>query len=209
MLTNSNLVCWGRNTDGQLGGGMAPSQPKVAVKVENGTNLTAQSIAGAIGVGQLGSALLGGYHTCAVGTDSELYCWGNNNEFQTSAYGRSFGDPSFAHLAGRRRGGYLMVAAGAYHTCSLRMDGIYCQGHNGDGELGNGTFLSPGTNHQPLVGTAGAYHLAVGGFHSCAVLNSTAAGRVACWGNNGDGQVTGIAGNNVSSPSSIFTPFEP
>jgi alpha-tubulin suppressor-like RCC1 family protein len=209
ILTNANLTCWGRNTDGQLGAGMQLSQPKNAVKKDDGTVLTATSVVGAIGAGQLGGALLGGYHTCAIGRDAELYCWGNNNERQTDVFGFGIADLSFAHLAGRKRGGFLMVAAGAYHTCALRMDGIYCQGHNVDGELGNGTFSSPDMNDLPLIGTAGAYHLAVGGFHSCAVLSSTSAGTVACWGNNGDGQVTGFPGSNISSPTNVVQPIAP
>ena len=207
MLPNSSVKCRGRNADGQLGLG-APASGNM-VKKSDGTELIVKSIAGAIGVGQFGAALLGGYHTCAIGIDTDLYCWGNNNEKQTSSGASDSAPIPFAtaqqNLA---HGAYLMVAAGAYHTCALRYDGIYCQGHYGDGELGDGTF-----NHRtagPLIGTAGAFHLAAGGFHTCAVLNTTPTGTVACWGNNGDGQVTGRpTSTNFGSPTIIPAPFSP
>jgi alpha-tubulin suppressor-like RCC1 family protein len=192
VRTNFSVVCWGLNADGQLGVGFQGPEangtiggPVLRARPAPVTTdvLAASSVAAAIGVGQVFGAQLGGYHTCAIGTDKDVYCWGNNNDLQASR------TQILASTIGMPGGSYLMVAAGAYHTCALRVDGVYCQGHSSDGEIGIGTFSH--VVGGPLLGTAGAFHLAAGGFHTCAVLSNTPTGTVACWGNNGDGQVDG------------------
>jgi alpha-tubulin suppressor-like RCC1 family protein len=207
LLTNSTVVCWGLNSDAQLGVGYQGGSNEagvVQIPVPNlgTTAFSAYSIAAALGVGQLGVAQLGGYNTCAIDPSQRLYCWGNNNDGQVGAAN----NPQTLPIEGItgplvNRGGYLMVVAGAYHVCGLRADGIFCQGHHGDGELGNGTFSQSFPYDGPMVNTAGAYHIAAGGFHSCAVLSGSPEGTVACWGNNGDGQVLGyFTFSNYAAP---------
>ena len=64
---------------------------------------------------------------------------------------------------------------------------IHCWGYNGYGQLGDGTNTNsniPVTVSLPAGRTATA--LALGGFHSCAILND---GSVMCWGYNYHGQL--------------------
>ena len=74
----------------------------------------------------------------------------------------------------------VAVSAGDQHSCALTTaGGVKCWGHNGLGELGDGTT----TNTSVPVGVvglgSGAVTVSAGNYHSCAL---TTAGGVKCWG---------------------------
>ena len=78
------------------------------------------------------------------------------------------------------------------HTCAL-ISGARCWGFGGAGRLGHGNEAAVGDDESP--GSAGpvqvgagrtATAIAVGGFHSCALLDD---GSVRCWGFGGDGRL--------------------
>ena len=210
MQSNSSVICWGMNNDGQLGIGsssltVAISRAPVKKMLKDGTlsDFAARSIAASIGVGQLGGAVLGGFHSCAIGIDNIVYCWGNNNDTQVYLTAGILQTKTVLAATADLRittetEPAMMIAAGAYHTCRLFIEGVDCRGLKADGQLGGNETLVPGT--------AGAFYLAAGGFHTCAVLNSGPMGTVACWGNNGDGQVNGVPGASVFTPVSLTTP---
>lgn len=80
------------------------------------------------------------------------------------------------------------VTAGDTHTCLLRPTGqVACWGHNGAGQLGDGT-TTPRLTPVRVLNLNDATAISVNDSHSCA-LRST--GQVACWGGNngrlGDG----------------------
>jgi alpha-tubulin suppressor-like RCC1 family protein len=62
---------------------------------------------------------------------------------------------------------------------------VYCWGHNGSGQLGNGTKTSS-TTPVEVLGISNASKITVGLYHSCAL---TASGEVYCWGDNPLGQL--------------------
>lgn len=78
------------------------------------------------------------------------------------------------------------IAAGSQHTCALTTAGrVKCWGHNGEGQLGDGT-----TVHRPVpvdvVGLRGGVaDVAPATAHTCALV----AGAVKCWGSNEDGRL--------------------
>lgn len=102
------------------------------------------------------------------------------------------------------KGKVLQVGTGVYHTCALLSAGkVKCWGGNLLGQLGLGDTDTRGDSpddmgeNLPLVdlGTnVSAVQLAVGGFHTCALLSS---GAVKCWGVNSSGALGG------SGPGSI------
>ena len=66
-ITSSNqLKCWGRNTNGQIGNGSTTGPITSPTLIDSGN--TYQDIS------------LGLLHTCAVRSDGDLYCWGNNSQ---------------------------------------------------------------------------------------------------------------------------------
>ncbi len=100
-----------------------------------------------------------------------------------------------------------LVAAGAYHTCTLLTDGtVDCWGDNQFGELGDGTSTDSSTPVQVLgVGDsgllAGVTQITLGGDHTCALITG---GTVDCWGWNGYGQLGNGTTTNSSTPVQVL-----
>jgi alpha-tubulin suppressor-like RCC1 family protein len=83
------------------------------------------------------------------------------------------------------------LAAGRYHTCAVLVsDQIDCWGNNSRGQLGAGDTEHRGQWLGDTVATlalgGNVVDLALGDFHSCAVLSD---GAVRCWGGNDAGQL--------------------
>jgi alpha-tubulin suppressor-like RCC1 family protein len=82
------------------------------------------------------------------------------------------------------------VAAGAFHTCALKVDGtVKCWGRNNEGELGQGYLQNsaPGlANTVSISGSVAA--ISAGAYHTCILL---AGGTVNCWGSNTYYQIQG------------------
>ncbi len=82
----------------------------------------------------------GGGHSCAIGLDAALVCWGLNDDGQATPPAGSF----------------TAVSAGSRHTCAIRTDStIACWGRNTDGEAA------------PPAGTFRT--VSAGGAHTCAI----------------------------------------
>src|SRR6266576_2606528 len=85
----------------------------------------------------------------------------------------------------------------AYHTCALLANGtLRCWGRNGQGQIGDGTFVSS-TTPVPVDGVTGAGAVSGGGGHTCAVLSG---GTVQCWGENTFGQLGDGTTTSSSTP---------
>ena len=111
------------------------------------------------------------------------------------------------------------LGAGLYHTCALLDDGttpappgwaVRCWGFSGDGQVGYGNTDVIGDNETPAaagpvdLGTGRtARALAMGDYHSCAVLDN---GTVRCWGYGNEGQLGLISRLSIGdneSPGSV------
>jgi len=99
-------------------------------------------------------------HSCGVLADGTVACWGANDVGQSSP----------------PPGVFREVVTGERHSCGLRFDGeVRCWG-------------SPGTEQSPASRPGPYRTLTAGSFHTCGVLAGS--GRVECWGQDGDGQVS-------------------
>jgi alpha-tubulin suppressor-like RCC1 family protein len=84
------------------------------------------------------------------------------------------------------------IATGSTHTCALLTSGaVRCWGYGSQGALGYGNSTQIGDNEDPAdagnVPLGGnAKYIAVGGYHSCAIMED---GAVRCWGNGSYGQL--------------------
>lgn len=88
------------------------------------------------------------------------------------------------------------VAAGERHACALKDDGsVWCWGHNGSGQLGDGSAADKST--PVLVPGLNAKAITAGGQSSCAISVS---GTALCWGGNADGQLGNNSTNDAHSP---------
>ena len=158
-----------------------------------------------------GRIAAGDKHTCAIALDDIIWCWGDN---RTSQLGSSdFGDNfsltpiQTTALPGSRVA--HRIVAGANHTCVLATDEtVWCWGENGNGNLGDGSFLNQDHPVQAVLGET-ATTISAGGATTCAELSDD---RLKCWGKGNSGQI----GNNakllsngtpvyVSSVPGLFT----
>ena len=137
-------------------------------------------------------------HTCAIGHDTTIWCWGNNDQGQLGNGNDAISGPTPVQVVGGNGAplsGATYVASGFNHSCAVVAGKALCWGANDDGKLGDGTTDSRNaavevidTGGQPLQGIV---QIDVGDAHSCALASS---GQVFCWGLNegrlGDGETT-------------------
>jgi alpha-tubulin suppressor-like RCC1 family protein len=140
-LTGGRLKCWGFNGYGQLGLNHTQNIGDGPNEMGNALPLVD------LGTGKLAADVVaGGYHACALLTDSSVKCWGRNN------YGQlGLGDTLSRGDTPNEMGNNLpalnlgtgktaaMITAGAEHACARLNDGsAKCWGYNLEGQLGQG-----------------------------------------------------------------------
>ena len=136
---------------------------------------------------QVASVSVGAVHACVRTAAGDAKCWGYNDVGMVGDGTRI--DRRVPTDVVGLGSGVQDVQAAWDHTCALATTGVVkCWGHNGDGELGDGTLLK---RLNPVKvdgawndGTAQQVSL---GFDSGCALTGT--GGVVCWGYNGNGQL--------------------
>jgi len=135
LRPDRTVVCWGRNTYGQLGDGTTTQRtsPVLVPTITDAVELTA-----------------GANHTCVRRATGTVMCWGYNT------YG-GLGDSSTTQrtlpvvVAGLSDAATL--TAGSYHTCARRADGAtFCWGYNNNGQLGDGWTVNSSVLRGPIFG---------------------------------------------------------
>jgi alpha-tubulin suppressor-like RCC1 family protein len=199
LLVGKSVVCWGANTNGELGNNSTGGQ-LVPVKVHGVDN-----------VGFLGGVKAitgaGTDSSCALMVGGTVDCWGYNGSLGINSPSGNSLTP--VQVVGVGNVGFLNgVAAVADHSdapCALLTSGgVDCWGFGTGDKLGNGTDASGAVplqvrapnNDGYLVGAIG---ISSGQQSSCALL---AGGAVDCWGANANGEL----GDNSTNDSSISVP---
>lgn len=219
LLSNEQLKCWGYNIHGQLGQG--DTNNRGDNQEEMGNNLPPINL----GIGPRGVPLLvksfsvGSGHTCAILSNNQLKCWGENIFGQlglgdTENRGRAFwqmGDDLPAVDFGDDRDHLFLfaqtISAGSNHTCALLNDGnLKCWGHNYFGQLGQDNRLNKGEQRDDVRNLRPvnlgfdfrAYQVLTGSDFTCAVSSRHSEGgteysepdnELKCWGRNDFGQL--------------------
>jgi len=154
-----------------------------------------------------GRIAAGDKHTCAISLNNSIWCWGDNTFSQLGSSTFS-GDFSLVPIQVSALPGLRIakrIVAGTNHTCVLATDGtVWCWGQNGNGNLGDGTFLIRGIPVQALLGTT-AVMISAGGSTTCASLSDDS---LKCWGKGNSGQI----GNNatlLSNATPVYTSLVP
>lgn len=213
VLSDGTIRCWGENNRAQAGapvfGDVGDNElPSAFPAIDFGTPAT--------------KVVLGRVHTCALLSDGSVQCWGDANLGRLGDGNNSTGtigrDQPVTSVPPVPLGSPAIdIAAGSSHTCALLEGGdIVCWGANNNGQLGTGDTENVGDDETPAsVGPidlpSAVVQMAVGGEHTCAVLDDS---RVFCWGFNGLGQL-GLAVNEgdvlaptQAPPVQIFEPSE-
>ncbi len=202
VITGGDKVrCWGDNAYGQLGYGDA-------LDVGATTTLLPYH-AGDVPLPAGDPAVqlaAGNYHTCALLQSGLVICWGRNSSGQlgysrTDPLGDSEAVTSWGYVT---LGGLTTkIFAGGEHSCAILQSGaVRCWGNNSYGQLGRGNTANIGDNEAVYAAGDLAFgdgvvvrELALGGFHTCALL---ATGAVRCWGRGQYGQLGYGSQNNFA-----------
>ena len=166
------VKCWGANASGQIGDGTTVNRT------------TPTAVSGLTsGASQVSAGL---EHSCAVTAGGAVKCWGSNDEGQ-------LGDGSYDQhltpvLTVGLTSGVTKVGVGARHSCARSNTGPpKCWGRNGEGQIGDASFTMSQPTPVNVVNLAtGVSDISGGHYHTCAVVPG---GKIACWGDNNDGQI--------------------
>lgn len=180
VLDDDMLSCWGYNFEGELGYG------------DNKDRYMPPAFGLNIGYGKTAAAVSAGFsHICAILQDRSVKCWGQNTSGQLG-----YEDQNFRGLAPQKSINLGLgrtaksIATGFAHSCAILDDNsVKCWGANASGQLGYGDRmmrLAPPAQTVNLGVGRSARALALGAYHSCAVLDDM---TLKCWGSNSDGQL--------------------
>ncbi|MEY4634177.1 MAG: hypothetical protein RLZ18_1549, partial [Actinomycetota bacterium] len=185
LTVTGGVKCWGWNGYGQLGDGTTTNRftPVDAIGLTSGVvHLSA-----------------GHGTTCAVLQNGNTKCWGRND------YGQ-VGDGTNTHrtiptTVSSINGMAKSVANGTFNTCIITTSNtLKCWGHNGWGDLGNGSTTS---SNLPVAvsNVADVSKVSISEGSMCAVTN---AGALKCWGRNENGQ---LGDGTTTNRSTAITPI--
>jgi alpha-tubulin suppressor-like RCC1 family protein len=215
VTTDHLLFCWGSNQWGELGiGSPNPTAPPTQVNVAN-----RQWIAVAAGT----------LHTCAITSNSAMFCWGNDDsgelgiDFTTTPTDRCTIGPNVsfckrtpvqvqAGAGGVPSGSWDLVSAGTGFTCGRDANGAktYCWGGNVNGELGNGsTSTSPGPYATPVSVSTTLVVLSSHFSHTCAGPLNVGPGTTVCWGADPLFPPSFAIATPTSVPNNVFLGLAP
>jgi len=185
VTTSGAVLCWGDNTDGQLGDGSSRTQstPAEVVGLDSGVRAVAA----------------GGEHTCAVTASGAVKCWGDNTNGQLGD--RTIdGQSSPVDVAGLGQG-VQAISAGSEHTCAVTAGGaVKCWGRNTNGQLGDGTIWDQSSPVDVAGLGQGVQAISAGRDHTCAL---TSEGALKCWGDNINGQLGDDTTQNQTAPVDV------
>jgi len=207
-LQNDNVMCWGDNSDGQVGLPLATGSSRGPVMVPN-VNIGAQKPIHIAATGYGGAAIIADANPAnnvvrvwGYGADGSRGACANaptDNTVTTVGKGALCSAFTGATAIGAGGGGNNGSAA-----CAVVAGAVWCWGDNGYGELAGGA--SVGTAKQAYAAATSITAGAVGVFSSsnafsmCASLNMN--GALKCWGFESNGDL----GNGVPDAGGVQLP---
>lgn len=178
---SGTVLCWGKNTYGQLGNGSREDSPKL-VKVE--------------GLADAVELAVGRDFSCARRKAGGVVCWGNDENGQLGGgRGPKVGALGLRPVAVAGLRSPTQLSSGEFHVCALEHAGtVACWGSSANGQIGSDAQRAFG---KPLAieQLGPVQRIASGASHVCALER---AGTVKCWGRNTEGQLgDGKSGSRI------------
>lgn len=196
ITADGKAYCWGSNSHGASGQGVAPIGTYDSV-LPGPVNSTEHFV-----------AVSSGYeHACALTLEGKVFCWGSGGAGQVGNGSKddqhSPVPVEMSHVPG---GTFVSVSSGELHTCALVPDGTaYCWGDNSIGQLGDGTYSEREVPVE-VSGSVKFTQIVAFGYGQLAnVCGLTADGTVYCWGDNQHGQLAGGTTDNSNVPLEVVT----
>ena len=196
LLANGEVWCWGLNTGGQLGVATPSSTLDASgVPVKVSGTMTFKEVSG------------GDFHTCAIGTDNGLWCWGSNEALTLGVQSApDVCDGGSCSLNPVRAGGteqFAHVEAGSAHNCAISSSNLSkCWGVNAAGELGTNNYGQVRFDPNLVSGDLQFTQIASGVRFSCGLDNL---GAMSCWGLAAEGQLATTQFQTCSSGLNNFS----
>jgi alpha-tubulin suppressor-like RCC1 family protein len=207
------VICWGNNDFGQLG---VPSSSVTGISIPDITRSN-RLVEFPQGI-DIDTLYAGGNHTCALTTDGDLYCWGDN-QFGQLGIG-DFSDvsdespsdigPVDWSSVGGLNGDILDVGVGAEHTCALVEESgernIYCWGRGIDARTGLGTSDDIASPDLMVYSNTEDWEAVTSGLRNSCALDDN--GSLICWGEGsyglvGDGRPNSQGINSAVGPADV------
>ena len=216
--SDGNAYAWGSNSQGQLGDGTGTTR-STPVMVRKPDRSTYPDLPADFTYLQVSA---GYWHSMAVGSDGNVYAWGDN---QYGQLGDGTRDDKHAPVRVKTPDRktypdlpadftYLQVSAGNAHSLALGSDGnVYAWGYNYNGRLGDGTTTdrhapvrvkTPDRKTYPDLPADFTYlQVSAGDRHSLALGSD---GNVYAWGWNGYGRLGDGTTTERHAPVRVKTP---
>jgi alpha-tubulin suppressor-like RCC1 family protein len=207
LLSDHTVVCWGDNSQRQLGS---------ATPASSVTPVAIPSISGAMAIAA------GANHTCALRSDGVVKCWGQNIYSQLEGTSgaialvsglnhscallsggavRCWGQNDHGQLMSSTVTGAVALSAGGSHTCAAFADGsVQCWGDNPTHDNDGAPVDPDRTKPTMIFAPGGAIALTSGLVDSCELVVN---GQVACWGANSGGEL-GTGSTGYGSESGLY-----
>ncbi len=177
ITTNGDLYCWGDNSYGQIGNNGNTKKQTIPVQVLSNVKSVYYSYSDYCSVS-------------AITTDGDLYCWGNNNYGQAGNGTTENQTVPVKVLSNVKSVSYSNSIYYTSVSAIMENGDLYCWGHNGYGEVGNGITADQTIPVKVLSGVKSVCYSA------CFVSNPfisvsaiTENGDLYCWGINFSGQI--------------------
>lgn len=202
-IASGAAYCWGSNDRSQLGAN-GTFGSLVPIAVTNSGVLNGLTI----------SKLKAGYaHTCAVATNSRVYCW------QTLQYGSTLNGtnatsnvPVAVNTSGVLNGKNIVDTSGSStNNCVIDTAGkAYCWGGNSAGQMGNGSttdnFLPVSVNDTGALSGKTISQISTANAYSDGFTCALAGTEIFCWGANSSGQLGDGTTTGRTTPVKVAEP---
>lgn len=221
------VFCWGANREKQLGDGTVVSRATAApvlgvtdaVEVSAaGDKACVRTASGDVvcwgagkpatqvpGLRDVARVVVESMRTCVVHRDGGVSCWGLSRWVPDTlnANAQTTGPQSSEPLRMSGLAAVTDLALGFNHACMRESSGaLRCFGAATQGELGNASVLGREYVTEPVdvAGLRNARAIGAGHGYTCAVRED---GRVACWGRNYRGSISGQGEGDHPTPTEI------
>jgi alpha-tubulin suppressor-like RCC1 family protein len=178
VTSEGNTYCWGWDAYGQLGDAGTNTDQNKPVLIDS-SNLNAGE--------KFTEIALGGFHSCAITSEGNTYCWGYDAFGQLGDAGTNTDQNkpvliSSANLSPVKK--FKYISSGSNHSCGIDSEGsTYCWGYGADGRLGDGgtsnRYLPVAIDQSLMALNEKFISLTAGGDHTCGITNI---GAAYCWG---------------------------
>ena len=184
---NGKAYCWGDGGFGRLTQSTEDQHHPVIVKKSDSQDLT-----------NLQQLVAGWKHSCALRTNNEVYCWGDNSNGRLGNKSENLQElyPTSVKKGEWALKGVTQISSYGSHSCALHNDGkISCWGSGANGRLGNDSLLDQDSAEFVLADEGVeipfslrgySRNISSGGKHNCVITNEK---KLLCWGQGGDGRL--------------------